>query len=118
MVLVVCLLGCPAGEDKKAENKSPAAPAAPELKVPEMPKIPDIELTSQKVEVGCGMCMFKMEGVQGCKLAAKVNDQAFLVSGADVDAHTAGLCHKTAQATISGKVEEGELVAADFELLP
>ena len=38
------------------------------------------------VEAGCGSCIFKMEGVQGCKLAVKFDGKAYLVSGANVDA--------------------------------
>lgn len=115
VVLVIGLWGCPAKEEP---NAAPSAPDTSQSKVPDLPAIPDVELANQQVEVGCAMCIFKMDGVQGCKLAAKVTGQPVLVSGSDVDAHTAGLCSKSMQATISGKVEDGKLAAADIELLP
>ena len=57
-----------------------------------------------------------MEGVTGCKLAVKIDGKAHLVSGADVDAHGAGLCRAAKEAKVVGEIEGGKFVATSFEL--
>jgi len=68
------------------------------------------------VEAGCATCIFNMEGVTGCKLAVKIDGKAHLVSGADVDAHGAGLCRAAKEAKVVGEIEGGKFVATSFEL--
>ena len=69
------------------------------------------------VEAGCGSCIFKMPGVQGCKLAVKIDGKPYLVTGASVNAHEAGLCQAAKQATCSGEVKDDTFVATSFELV-
>jgi len=70
------------------------------------------------VEVGCGSCTYGMEGVKGCKTAAKIDDKTYLVSGGGLDAHTSGLCSKTPkQAKVVGQVKDGKFVASKIELI-
>ena len=69
------------------------------------------------VEAGCGSCIFKMPGVEGCKLAVKIDGKPYLVTGADVDAHKAGLCQGAKQATCSGEIKDDTFVATSFELV-
>ena len=70
------------------------------------------------VEAGCASCIFKMKGVKGCKLAVKIDGKAYLVTGADVNAHAAGLCSSAKKAEVTGKIEGDKFVATSFELQP
>jgi len=71
---------------------------------------------TQTVQAGCGSCTYAIEGVKSCELAVKVDGKAYLVSGASVDAHEAGLCIAEKQAEVSGKVEGDKFVATSFKL--
>ncbi len=70
------------------------------------------------VEAGCGGCIFNMEGVEGCKLAVKIDGKPYLVTGADINAHGAGLCASAKKAKIAGKIEGDNFVATSFVLQP
>ncbi len=69
------------------------------------------------VEAGCGSCIFKMPGVQGCQLAVKIDGKPYLVTGASVNAHKAGLCRGAKQAKCSGEVKDDMFVATSFQLV-
>ncbi len=73
---------------------------------------------SGTVQAGCGSCLFGMEEVKGCKLAVKIDGKAYLVTGADVDAHKAGLCGSAKPAKVEGKIEGDKFVATSFKLNP
>lgn len=70
------------------------------------------------VEAGCASCLFNMEGVKGCKLAVRIDGKPYLVTGADVDAHGAGLCSSAKKAKVVGKIKGDKLLAISFELQP
>lgn len=70
----------------------------------------------RKVEAGCGSCIFGMPGVRGCKLAAKIDGKPYLVRGASVNAHNAGLCQGSKQVECSGEVKNNVFVATSFKL--
>lgn len=70
------------------------------------------------VETGCGKCMYKLDGVTSCSLAVKIDGKAYLVSGADVDARSAGLCGASKQAEVAGKIVDGKYIASSFKLKP
>jgi len=72
----------------------------------------------RNVEAGCGSCIFGMEGVMGCKLAVKIDGKPYLVTGADVNAHKAGLCGSVKMAKVVGEIEGDKFVATSFELQP
>ena len=72
----------------------------------------------RNVEAGCGSCIFGMEGVMGCKLAVKIDGNPYLVTGADVNAHKAGLCGSVKMAKVVGEIEGDKFVATSFELQP
>ena len=133
MVLAIGLCGCEAESETKApaepETTTPAepeatTPAEPEATTPaesdssklDTSATPEIKLVSQTVKVGCGSCNIKVAGVQKCELSAEIDGKSYLVTGTDVQAHKAGLCSSTKQATISGKVADGKLVATEFTL--
>ncbi len=75
-------------------------------------------VAARTVEAGCASCIFNMEGVRGCKLAVKIDGKPYLVTGADVDAHGAGLCSSAKKAKVVGKIEGDKFVATSFELQP
>ncbi len=70
------------------------------------------------VEAGCASCIFDMQGVEGCTLAVRIDGKPYLVTGADVDAHGAGLCSSAKKAKVVGKIEGDKFVATSFELQP
>lgn len=72
--------------------------------------------SSQILVAGCGGCIFDMKGVDSCALAVKVEGKAYLVTGAQVNAHASGLCSEGKQAVVEGKVKGDRFVATRFEL--
>ena len=72
----------------------------------------------QTVEVACGSCVYHMEGVKGCKLAAMVDGKPMLVTGVPQPGHDSGICEKAQQASLTGQVEGGQFVASSFTLKP
>ena len=98
-VLIVAL-GCQSSEDASTPQGTSAA-ASTENRI---------------VEVGCAGCLFNMEGAEGCQLAVKIDGKTYLVSGADIDTHEAGLCDSAKQAVVEGEVEAEKFVATKFEL--
>ena len=71
-----------------------------------------VTLRSETVEIACGSCVYGMDGVQGCKLAAKINGDPILVTGSDLDLHEHHLCSTASDAVVSGEVDGGVLVAS------
>ncbi|MFB3118393.1 MAG: DUF6370 family protein, partial [Myxococcota bacterium] len=65
---------------------------------------------------GCASCIYEMEGVAGCQLAVKIDGKPYLVTGADVNAHGAGLCASAKKAKVAGKIEGDKFVATSFVL--
>jgi hypothetical protein len=64
-----------------------------------------------------------MQGVEGCQLAVKIDDTAYLVIGSDIDAHgdahaPTGLCMTARKAKATGEIEGDEFVATSFALQP
>ena len=99
------LLGC----SSQADQAGPLESAATDADA--------VAVVSQTVEAGCGSCTYKMDGVEVCELAVKIDGKPYLVEGSDVDAHEAGLCETTKQAEVAGKIQQGKFVATAFELL-
>ena len=76
-----------------------------------------VSLRSETVEVACATCVYGMEGVQGCKLACKIDGGSpMLVTGSDVDLHAHNLCSTATNAVVSGEVEGDTLVATAVEV--
>ncbi len=79
---------------------------------------PEHAVAARAVEAGCATCIFNMEGVSGGKLAVRIDGKPYLVTGADVDAHGAGLCSSAKRAKVVGEIEGDKFVATSFELQP
>ena len=80
-------------------------------------------LVNRTVEAGCATCMFEMPGVEGCVLAVRIDEQAYLVKGSEIDdhgdAHAAdGFCNAVREAHVEGKIEGDTFVVRKMELLP
>ena len=76
-----------------------------------------VTLRSETVEIACGMCVYGMTGVQGCKLAAKIdNGDPVLVTGSDLDLHEHKLCSAASDAVVTGEVEGDTLVVTAVEI--
>ena len=75
-------------------------------------------VASRAVEAGCGTCIYDMTGVEGGRLAVKIDGIPYLVTGAEVDAHGAGLCGAPRTAKVTGTIEGDKFVATSFDLQP
>ena len=74
---------------------------------------------SNAIEVACASCIYGMDGIEDCVLAAMVNDKPLLVTGIEFDTHGAGLCKDTGTARtakIVGKVHENGIEATKVEM--
>ncbi|MCF6284215.1 MAG: superoxide dismutase, Ni [Candidatus Hydrogenedentes bacterium] len=67
-------------------------------------------------EAGCASCIYKMKGISDCTAAVKVAGKIYLLEGADLDAHAAGLCKKALPAKVAGVAKGNTFVASAFEL--
>ncbi len=73
-------------------------------------------VSAQVVEAACASCIYKMDGVEDCELAVKIDGTPYLVSGIEFDTHEAGLCEAAQSAEIRGEIEGDRFVATGFEL--
>ena len=117
-VCCLCLLGgCSGGggEEPAPEQVPSTAPASTSMKK----MTGAVQLTAmvdQRVEVGCGMCVYHMDGVNSCQTAAMVNGKPILIEGEWADAHSLGLCGGAKQALVSAQMQDGQLTASKVEL--
>lgn len=72
--------------------------------------------TEQSVEIGCASCIYKIDGVEGCVAAVKIDTQPLLVTGTQINAHALGLCTQAKQAIVIGNVEGDKFVASKINL--
>lgn len=124
MLTAICsallLTGCQKEEGGATEEK-PAEPAttAPEKSSAIVPAEAEVMLASFEgttLELGCGRCIYKMDGVQGCPAAAVVNGKPVLIKGVGQSAHEHGLCTKSSMAMVTGEIEDGHLVTTKIEI--
>ena len=68
-------------------------------------------------EVGCGSCIYEMEGVDKCVAAVLIDGHPYLVEGIKgLDAHAAGLCKSAQHARVAGEVKDGVFKAKGMQL--
>ena len=70
---VFCLASCTAKEEVSSAPEAPATPVS-------APVTPADSIAGEH-EIGCGMCIYGMDGVRQCKLAVKVDGKAYLLKG-------------------------------------
>jgi hypothetical protein len=70
-------------------------------------------ITNLTVEAACGVCIYRMPGLEGCPLAVKIDGRAYLVEGAEWPNHD--YCERTCQAIVSGRIEGDKFVATKLE---
>ena len=74
-------------------------------------------MAEQTVEVGCAACIYSMPGITGCEhVAAKIAGKPVLLSGANADAHSLGLCSAPRIAVLAGTREADVFTVTKLEL--
>jgi hypothetical protein len=71
------------------------------------------------IEVACGHCIYKMEGLEQCTSACKVEGKTLLLEGPGTDAQAlmaAGFCEGPLMADVEGKVEGDKYVVTSLKL--
>ncbi len=74
------------------------------------------DLHASTLEVGCASCIYEMEGVEDCELAARIDGKTYLVELEGFDAHGAGLCAGAKTAVVTGAIEGDRFHATSLEL--
>jgi hypothetical protein len=114
-ILTLSIAACSGGEEEAPTADTPEATT--EAVAPVSDLGPEVsKLAGETVEVACGSCIYGMEDVKGCKLAAMIGDEPFLVSGIEFETHSSGLCKEASTGVISGTVHEHGVRATEFEL--
>ena len=74
-------------------------------------------LAASVVEAGCPTCIYDLPGVEDCRLAAKIDDEFYLMVDSDIDAHApSGLCKSARKAKATRKIERDKFVTKSFAL--
>jgi len=79
-------------------------------------------ISEREVDASCGLCHFGLTA-SACKLAVKIEGKAYFVKGVPPDDHEkmhspGGYCMTIRKAKVSGRIEKGEFVALNYQLLP
>ena len=77
----------------------------------------DLRASAMTLEVGCASCIYEMEGVEDCELAARIDGKTYLVELEGFDAHSAGLCAGAKTAVVTGAIEGDRFHATNLELV-
>lgn len=79
-------------------------------------------LRGEKVDAGCAMCLFGMQGVRACIWAVSIDGKPYLAEGnlpKHHDAHAPdGMCNVKRQAIVSGDLVNNKFIARTFDLMP
>ena len=83
---------------------------------------PDKTKKIQLVDAACGQCKFKLPG-KSCDLAVRINDKAYFVDSAHIDAYgdahaKDGFCNAIRKAEVQGSIINDRFVATYFRLVP
>jgi hypothetical protein len=121
VMVVLVMVGCESKPEPAAPTAESAAPSDESTSAPIADAVGSTVKAvagAKTVQAGCGMCIFKMDGVKSCQLAVKVDGKPYLVTGSDVNAHEAGLCDKAIDAEVVGDVEGDKFAVTAFTLKP
>ena len=116
VVAGIALLGCDGEATVEGDAVVDAPGGAPEYSVEtaapsgDAPTISLVALKDERLEVGCGKCIYDMKGVVSCHTAAVVDGTPLLFLGEGEDAHEQGLCTAASHAVVTGTVQDGKLV--------
>ena len=69
-------------------------------------------VTNADLEVGCGLCMYKMSGVEGCHLAVLLDGKPYLVEGANWPNHD--FCDRKIPAVVTGRLQGDKFIATSM----
>ena len=81
------------------------------------------KLGPQIVELSCGQCKFGLTSEKGCSLAARIDDKAYFVDGADIDdfgdAHDKeiGFCEVIRKAEVTGEVVDNRFKVSSVKII-
>lgn len=83
---------------------------------------PDKTKKIQLVDAACGQCKFNLPG-KSCDLAVRINDKAYFVDSAHIDAYgdahaKDGFCNAIRKAEVQGSIINDRFVATYFRLVP
>ena len=70
-------------------------------------------INNRTTDVGCGTCVYKMAGVEGCPLAVSLDGKTYIVQGATWPNHN--YCDAKQQAVVTGKIENGKFIATSVK---
>lgn len=70
-------------------------------------------IAHENLEFGCGSCIYKMPGVEGCHLAVMIDGKPYLVEGVKWPNHD--FCDRKVQAAASGKLQGDKFIASSLE---
>lgn len=115
-LIAFSLLGCTNGSHEHSDHPHEATHQESVPASANEPGAAAVSADTQTVEVACASCIYKMPGVSGCKLAAKIDGKPVLVTGGALDAHKSGLCSGAKEATITGELRGEEFVATAVKL--
>ncbi|MAE63015.1 MAG: hypothetical protein CMJ18_01980 [Phycisphaeraceae bacterium] len=103
-IAALALWGCSQESTPPAEVKIVDGVSAPKVDMPDV----KIELAGDKeIEVGCAMCIYKMDSAKSCVVAADISGTKMLLTGDHgIDPHS--VCSATTTAKLAGKVENGK----------
>jgi hypothetical protein len=86
------------GDDRRTEGGEPA--------------LKTVAYTDAKLEVGCGMCMYKMPGVDECDLAVVIEGKPYLVTGKRWPNHD--YCDRKIAGVVSGELKGDKFIASSL----
>ena len=102
LFVTFAIVGCTKGETPPADPPEGSPPAA-----------------TVALEVACGHCVYKMEGLTSCTMACKVDGETLLLEGEVVDGKALmgkGVCTAPVQAKAAGAATDGKFVASSLTL--
>jgi hypothetical protein len=119
-VLATCALlgfsltGCGGGYESESTDATPkTATSTPSLTAP---PIALAAFQNEILEVGCGKCIYEMEGVERCETAIVVAGKPFLITGQGADAHEHGLCGSSKEAIVTATPEGDHFQVTSLEI--